>query len=75
MSITVTHVGGPTAVLDIARVRIVTDPTFEAPQTYHRPIAGPVIKNAGHAFTPEELGKVDGVLASNTSTTSRALDS
>jgi L-ascorbate metabolism protein UlaG (beta-lactamase superfamily) len=65
MSITVTLVGGPTAVLDLAGLRIITDPTFDAPQTYHHPIAGPVVKKTGPAFTPEELGQVDVALASH----------
>lgn len=65
MSITVTLVGGPTAVLEYAGLRIITDPTFDAPQTYHHPIAGPVVKQTAPAFTPEELGRIDVALASH----------
>lgn len=65
MSTAVTLVGGPTAVLSIGGVRIITDPTFDAPQTYHHPIAGPVVKNAAPAFTPEALGQIDIALASH----------
>ncbi|WP_440711770.1 MBL fold metallo-hydrolase [Herbiconiux sp. YIM B11900] len=65
MSISVTLVGGPTAVLDVAGLRIITDPTFDAPQVYHHPIAGPVTKKTGPAFTPEELGHIDVALASH----------
>jgi L-ascorbate metabolism protein UlaG (beta-lactamase superfamily) len=32
---------------------------------YQHPIAGPVVKNTGPAFTPEELGKIDIALASH----------
>src|SRR5699024_6199294 len=60
-----TLVGGPTLIIDIGGSRIVTDPTFDAPQVYHHPIAGPVTKKAGPALTPEELGEVDLVLASH----------
>ncbi|WP_169253653.1 MBL fold metallo-hydrolase [Brevibacterium sp. 'Marine'] len=60
-----TLVGGPTLIVDVGGSRIVTDPTFDAPQVYHHPIAGPVTKKAGPAFTPEELGEVDLVLASH----------
>lgn len=65
MDTSITLVGGPTAVLSIGGVRIITDPTFDAPQTYHHPIAGPVVKNAAPAFTPEELGQIDIALASH----------
>lgn len=65
MSLTVTLVGGPTAVLDLAGIRVITDPTFDAPQTYHHPIAGPVVKQTGPAFTPEQLGRIDLALASH----------
>ena len=31
MTVIALHVGGPTLVLDISGIRIVTDPTFDAP--------------------------------------------
>jgi hypothetical protein len=31
MDITLLHVGGPTLVLDLAGLRVVTDPTFDPP--------------------------------------------
>ncbi|MFE7416733.1 MBL fold metallo-hydrolase [Rhodococcus sp. NPDC057529] len=65
MSTKVTLVGGPTAVLDLAGLRIITDPTFDPPQVYHHPIAGDVVKTTGPAFTPEELGTIDIALASH----------
>ncbi len=64
-NVTVTLVGGPTLVVEIAGYRIITDPTFDAPQVYHHPIAGPVIKKLGPSATPEELGQIDLALASH----------
>lgn len=66
MSLEITLVGGPTAVLDIDGFRIVIDPTFDQPQSY-RPEGSPVtmVKTAGPAFTPEELAPVHLVLASH----------
>lgn len=62
--LTVRAVGGPTAVLDYAGLRIVLDPTFDEPQTYRN---GPVTatKLAGPAVTQQEIGPVDVVLVSH----------
>lgn len=64
-TVSFTLVGGPTLIIDIGGSRIVTDPTFDAPQVYHHPIAGPLTKQTGPALTPEEVGEVDLVLASH----------
>ncbi|KRE77808.1 MBL fold metallo-hydrolase [Arthrobacter sp. Soil761] len=61
----VTLIGGPTLLLEIAGYRMITDPTFDSPQVYHHPIAGPVIKKLAPSATPEELGHVDLALASH----------
>lgn len=58
-------VGGPTLLIEFAGYRILTDPTFDAPQLYHHPIAGPVVKKLGPAVTPEELGHIDLALVSH----------
>ncbi|MEU7085499.1 MBL fold metallo-hydrolase [Streptomyces achromogenes] len=58
---TVTHVGGPTAVLEIAGQRILIDPTFDAPKKYKSGMS----KIKGPAFGPEKLGKIDAVLLSH----------
>jgi L-ascorbate metabolism protein UlaG (beta-lactamase superfamily) len=52
--------GGPTAVIDIAGLRLVTDPTFGAagPQAY-------LTKTADPTVTAAELGAVDAVLVSH----------
>jgi hypothetical protein len=53
-------VGGPTAVLDLGGLRIVSDPTFDAPGPH-----GYLTKTAGPAVKPDELGSMDLVLVSH----------
>ena len=53
-------VGGPTAVLDLGGLRIVSDPTFDAPGPH-----GYLTKTAGPAVSDAELGPVDLVLVSH----------
>src|SRR5215469_16895108 len=53
-------VGGPTTVLDLGGLRIVSDPTFDAPGAH-----GYLIKTAGPAVTDDQLGPVDLVLVSH----------
>jgi L-ascorbate metabolism protein UlaG (beta-lactamase superfamily) len=61
---TLTLVGGPTALIEFGGLRLLTDPTFDAPGHYH---AGAVHleKNAGPAVSAEEIGAVDAVLLSH----------
>ncbi|MFC4115251.1 MBL fold metallo-hydrolase [Nonomuraea zeae] len=55
------YVGGPTAVLEIGGLRLLTDPTFDEPGDY--PIGNRALtKTAGPAF---EVGPVDAVLLSH----------
>jgi L-ascorbate metabolism protein UlaG (beta-lactamase superfamily) len=66
VTLTVTLVGGPTAVLDLDGFRIVTDPTFDPPGQYRQegaPIT--LVKTAGPALSPEEIAPVHLVLASH----------
>jgi|SRR5579884_2315074 len=56
-----TLVGGPTALLDYAGLRWLTDPTFSEPGEY----AGGLVKTTGPAIAPEQLGAVDVVLLSH----------
>jgi L-ascorbate metabolism protein UlaG (beta-lactamase superfamily) len=56
-----TLVGGPTAVLDYADLRWLTDPAFSAPGEY----AGGLVKTTGPAIEPEALGHIDVVLLSH----------
>lgn len=60
----VTVVGGPTALLEWAGLRILLDPTFDPPTVYGD---GPndLTKTEGPAVAAAELGRVDVVLASH----------
>jgi L-ascorbate metabolism protein UlaG (beta-lactamase superfamily) len=53
-------VGGPTTVLDLGGLRIVSDPTFDPPGPH-----GYLTKTAGPAVTEDQLGPVDLVLVSH----------
>jgi L-ascorbate metabolism protein UlaG (beta-lactamase superfamily) len=53
-------VGGPTTVLDLGGLRIVSDPTFDAPGPH-----GYLTKTTGPAITEDQLGPVDLVLVSH----------
>jgi L-ascorbate metabolism protein UlaG (beta-lactamase superfamily) len=55
-----TVLGGPTAVLDLGGLRIVSDPTFDDPGPH-----GYLTKTAGPAVTEDQLGPVDLVLVSH----------
>lgn len=57
-------VGGPTALVTYADLRLLTDPTFDPPGDYER---GPTIlrKLAGPAIPAERIGPVDAVLLSH----------
>jgi L-ascorbate metabolism protein UlaG (beta-lactamase superfamily) len=60
----VRYLGGPTAILEIGGVRLLTDPTFDPPGEY--PIGERVLtKTQGPALEPGELGPVDAVLLSH----------
>ncbi|WP_349901905.1 MBL fold metallo-hydrolase [Parafrigoribacterium humi] len=61
----ITLIGGPTVLLEWAGLRIVTDPTFDAPQSYEDPGSTPLVKTAGPAIPRERLGQVDLVLLSH----------
>jgi L-ascorbate metabolism protein UlaG (beta-lactamase superfamily) len=56
----VTVIGGPTTVLDVAGHRLLCDPTFDPPTDY-----GYLMKTAGPAVEIEDLGAVDAVLLSH----------
>ncbi len=61
---TVTYVGGPTAVLDYAGLRILLDPTFDPPQTYESD-GEQLTKTAGPGVALDDLGAIDLVLLSH----------
>ncbi len=64
MSLFITLVGGPTALIEIDGVSIVTDPTFDAPGAYQLPHVK-LEKLSGPALQPEAIGEVDAVLLSH----------
>ncbi|MGW3038640.1 MBL fold metallo-hydrolase [Kitasatospora sp. NPDC001159] len=61
---TIQYVGGPTALIEVGGLRLLTDPTFDGPGEY--PIGTRVLtKTAGPAVAAEDLGPVDAVLLSH----------
>ncbi|WP_436770794.1 MBL fold metallo-hydrolase [Yinghuangia sp. YIM S09857] len=60
----VRYVGGPTAVVEIGGLRLLTDPTFDPPGE-HPVGARSLVKTAGPAFGAAEVGAVDAVLLSH----------
>ncbi len=61
----VTYIGGPTAVLEYAGMRILTDPTFDEPRSYEDPDGTPLVKTRGPAVDAADLGQIDLVLLSH----------
>ncbi len=61
----ITWIGGPTALIEYAGLRIVTDPTFDAPQTYRDPEETTLVKTTGPALSRAELGSIDLILLSH----------
>ena len=61
----ITYIGGPTTLLEYAGLRIVTDPTFDAPGSYPEPGETTLVKTAGPAVARLALGHVDLVLLSH----------
>jgi L-ascorbate metabolism protein UlaG (beta-lactamase superfamily) len=63
-SVEITYIGGPTAVIAIGGLRLLTDPTFDAPGEY--PVgARKLVKTAGPALPAGRIGPVDAVLLSH----------
>jgi L-ascorbate metabolism protein UlaG (beta-lactamase superfamily) len=63
-AIEIRYVGGPTAMIEIAGLRFLTDPTFDVPGPYR---SGSVTlqKTEGPAVPADELGRIDVVLLSH----------
>jgi L-ascorbate metabolism protein UlaG (beta-lactamase superfamily) len=60
----VRYLGGPTALLELDGLRLLTDPTFDPPGDH--PIGNRVLrKTMGAVVSPDELGQVDAVLLSH----------
>lgn len=62
-SVTLTLIGGPTAIIEYAGVRLLTDPTFDAPRSYDGGIA--LHKLSGPALAADQVGEIDAVLLSH----------
>jgi L-ascorbate metabolism protein UlaG (beta-lactamase superfamily) len=58
-------IGGPTAIIEIGGLRLLTDPTFDPPgeHPYGRP--RPLRKTEPAALTPDDVGRIDAVLLSH----------
>lgn len=61
----ITYIGGPTALLEYAGLRIVTDPTFDPPQEYAQRGSTTLVKTAGPGLSRAEVWPVDLVLLSH----------
>jgi L-ascorbate metabolism protein UlaG (beta-lactamase superfamily) len=64
MSITITLIGGPTALIEIDGFRLLTDPTFDAPGDYQLPHVK-LEKLTGPALSARDVGEIDAVLLSH----------
>jgi L-ascorbate metabolism protein UlaG (beta-lactamase superfamily) len=64
MTVAITLVGGPTALIEIDGFRLLTDPTFDAPGSYQLPQVK-LEKLVGPALSVDAIGEVDAVLLSH----------
>ena len=59
------YIGGPTAILELGGLRLLTDPTFDpAGTTYTTPVYT-LRKTEGPALGPDEIGPIDAVILSH----------
>jgi L-ascorbate metabolism protein UlaG (beta-lactamase superfamily) len=65
LGLVATYVGGPTAILDVAGLRFITDPTFDAAGTSYETSLYTLRKGGAPAVSPDSLGDVDTVLLSH----------
>ncbi len=65
LQLVATYVGGPTAILDIGGLRLITDPTFDAAGTSYETPVYTLRKAGAPAIAPDALGDVDAVLLSH----------
>jgi L-ascorbate metabolism protein UlaG (beta-lactamase superfamily) len=64
-TLTLTRIGGPTALLEWAGVRMLTDPTFDPPDTSYPTPVYTLRKRTGPALPVERVGSIDAVLLSH----------
>lgn len=60
-----TYIGGPTVLIEIGQLRILTDPTFELAGYLYSPGSEVIRKTTSPALLPSELGAVDAILLSH----------
>ncbi|WP_250027342.1 MBL fold metallo-hydrolase [Paractinoplanes maris] len=62
-ALTITHIGGPTTLVELGGVRLLVDPTFDAPgRRYSFGWGTSSRKTTGPAVPAASLGRIDGVL-------------
>jgi L-ascorbate metabolism protein UlaG (beta-lactamase superfamily) len=64
MTLSITLIGGPTALIEIDGFRLLTDPTFDAPGSYQLPHVK-LEKLEGPALPADAIGEIDAVLLSH----------
>jgi L-ascorbate metabolism protein UlaG (beta-lactamase superfamily) len=64
MSVTITLIGGPTALIEFDGFRLLTDPTFDGPGAYQLPHVK-LEKLTGPALGADKVGEIDAVLLSH----------
>jgi L-ascorbate metabolism protein UlaG (beta-lactamase superfamily) len=64
MTVTITLIGGPTALIEVDGFRLLTDPTFDEPGAYQLPHVR-LEKLVGPAISAQAIGDVDAVLLSH----------
>src|SRR5437588_10201291 len=64
MTLSITLIGGPTALIEVDGFRLLTDPTFDAPGAYQLPHVK-LEKLTGPALAAKDIGEVDAVLLSH----------
>jgi L-ascorbate metabolism protein UlaG (beta-lactamase superfamily) len=63
--LSITHIGGPTALLEFGGLRLLTDPTFDPAGGEYRSGPATLRKLSGPALSPEAVGAFDYVLLSH----------
>jgi L-ascorbate metabolism protein UlaG (beta-lactamase superfamily) len=64
-ALTITPIGGPTALLELGGLRLLTDPTFDPAGTDYPTPVYTLRKTSGPALQPSAIGRVDAVLLSH----------
>ena len=67
MLIRITHIGTATVILEIGKIRLLTDPTFDPSGKRYAwaPFGANSMKTEGPALSPAEIGEFDGILVTH----------